>query len=71
MAQDVYERLEETLLREFDEADNNPVVNDVLNYTLPNSSEPTDYGLWEEGASYFLKDNHNMLQEWDRMTNDK
>jgi hypothetical protein len=64
---DVYEKLEAALLKEFAEVDGNPVINDVLNYTLQNDDEESDYALWAKGSEQFVRDNFDMLQEWDRM----
>jgi hypothetical protein len=67
---DIYDGLEDTLLREFDEVDKNIAVNDVLNYSLHNSDEVTDLNAWERGTEQFINDNRSMLQEWDALTNE-
>jgi hypothetical protein len=42
---DVYDELEKSLLAEIEESENNPVINDLINQTLKNTSEPTDFDV--------------------------
>ncbi|GBU21496.1 hypothetical protein R80B4_01389 [Fibrobacteres bacterium R8-0-B4] len=64
----VYDGLEDILLKEFDEADKNATINDVLDYSLHNSDENADFSAWERGTERFINDNICMLREWDTLT---
>ena len=59
-----YQALKKQELDELEMLENNEVIQAVINHTLHNKSEVTDYDAWVEGAKTAARNNYVQLREW-------
>jgi hypothetical protein len=64
---ETYAELEARLIGKIDAYEGNTVVDDLINYKLPNKSPPTDFDDWAECTSQSVKRNSIALKEWGQM----
>jgi hypothetical protein len=67
---DVYDELEKSLSVEIEESENNPIINDLINQTLKNTSEPTDFDVWAESTAQTVACGIDAIEEWSLMRHD-
>jgi len=53
-------------LAELEEYRSNPEVMAMVNKTLPNDSEPTDFGVWMKCLTESVRDHMAVMDEWAR-----
>jgi len=62
-----YDELYEQALKKLEASKQNFVVNDLINMTLPNSGEPTDFKIWEECVVESVKHHLSVMDRWSLM----
>lgn len=63
-AEDVYDVALREALKEFEELDKSDVANASLEFSLSNTSKPTDYEAWSKGSERFADDNYEAMRRW-------
>lgn len=61
---DVYNAAREQSFREFEAIDESAVATASLDFSLSNSSNPTDYDAWTQGSERFADDNYEAMKRW-------
>jgi len=64
----IYDELEKTLLAEVEESESNPVINALINQSLKNTSESTDFDIWAESTARTIESSLEAIEEWSLMT---
>jgi hypothetical protein len=64
---DIYDELEKTLLAEVEESESNPIINTLINQSLKNTSEATDFDIWTESTVRTIESNLKVIEEWSLM----
>jgi hypothetical protein len=68
---DVYDVLEKTLLADIAESEHNPVISALINQTLANTSEPTDFDVWAESTAQTVERSLEAIEAWSLMKRDE
>jgi len=63
-ATDVYEEMYQASSMELEAINNSDVAGKSLEFSLSNSSKPTDYEAWSKGSARFADDNYDVLKRW-------
>lgn len=53
-------------MAELEQYQSNPELMAMINKTLPNDSEPTDFGVWMECLTESVKDHKAVIDAWAR-----
>jgi hypothetical protein len=68
---DVYEKLYNSMLKELEESEANPVINELISQSLPNSSEATDFDSWRQCTERSVTRNWSVIEEWSLMKHEE
>jgi hypothetical protein len=64
---ETYAELEARIISKIDAYEGNTIVEELINYKLPNTSNPTDFDVWNECAAQSVERNSAAIKEWGQM----